>query len=103
MGLRVVRTNQSSLSNVSDNSGDTVLTPADNSHGLFTPTQIRHDFTDFLPSANFKFDLTKELVARVAAARTMARADYSALAGAVSLDDTTHTGNGGNPNLKPVR
>jgi iron complex outermembrane receptor protein len=103
VGLRIVRTNQSSLSNVSDNSGDTVLTPADNSHGLFTPTQIKHDFTDFLPSANFKFDLTRDLVARVAAARTMARADYSALAGAVSLDDTTHAGNGGNPNLKPVR
>jgi iron complex outermembrane receptor protein len=33
----------------------------------------------------------------------MARADYSALATAVSLDDTLHTGSGGNPDLKPVR
>jgi len=38
-----------------------------------------------------------------AAARTMARPDYSALGGSITADDTTHTGNGGNPNLKPIR
>ena len=103
VGLRIVQTKQSSLSNVSNNDPSIVLTPADNSHGLFTPTLVEHTFTDFLPSANFKFDLNKDLVARVAVARTMARADYSALATAVSLDDTLHTGSGGNPDLKPVR
>jgi iron complex outermembrane recepter protein len=56
-----------------------------------------------LPSANFKFDLTRELVARVALSRTLARPDFSALGGAVSLDDTNLTGSGGNPNLKPIR
>ena len=98
VGLRVAHTDQASVSNVSSNDN-----PSDNSHGGFTPTLTRHAFYDFLPSANFKFDLTRDLVARVAAARTMARADYSSLAGAVSLDDTLHTGSGGNPNLKPVR
>jgi iron complex outermembrane receptor protein len=33
----------------------------------------------------------------------MARPDYSALGGSITADDTTHTGNGGNPNLKPIR
>ena len=104
VGLRLVRTDQASLSNVSNNDPNVVLTPADNSHGLYTPTLVEHTFTDlFLPSANFKFDLNRDLVARVAIARTMARADYSALATAVSLDDTLHTGSGGNPDLKPVR
>jgi iron complex outermembrane receptor protein len=42
-------------------------------------------------------------VGRVSAARTMARPDYSALGGSITADDTTHTGNGGNPNLKPIR
>jgi iron complex outermembrane receptor protein len=98
VGVRVVRTHQESVSNLS--SADN---PGDNSHGGFTPTLTTHSFTDVLPSANFKFDLTKELVGRLAVARTMARADYSALAGAVSLDDTLHTGSGGNPDLKPVR
>ncbi|HET8897256.1 MAG TPA: TonB-dependent receptor, partial [Rhodanobacteraceae bacterium] len=42
------------------------------------------------------------LVFRAAASKTMTRPDYSALAGFVSLDDLTHTGNGGNPQLKPI-
>jgi iron complex outermembrane receptor protein len=33
----------------------------------------------------------------------MARPDYSALGGSITADDTTHTGNGGNPDLKPIR
>ena len=99
LGLRIASTHQMSLSNVSGGEED----PGGNSHGKYTPTLVDHTFTDILPSANFKFDLTKTLVARLAVARTMARADYSALAGAVSLDDTLHTGSGGNPNLKPVR
>ena len=33
----------------------------------------------------------------------MSRPDYSALGAAVSLTDLTLTGNGGNPNLKPIR
>jgi iron complex outermembrane receptor protein len=55
-----------------------------------------------LPSANIKFDLGNNMVARFAAARTMARPDYSALGGSITADDTTHTGNGGNPDLKPI-
>jgi iron complex outermembrane receptor protein len=102
IGLRIVSTRQASLSNLSNADG-TGSAGQGNSHGEYTPTRVEHTFTDLLPSANFKFDLTKDLVARVAAARTMARADYSALATAVSLDDTLHTGTGGNPNLKPVR
>jgi iron complex outermembrane receptor protein len=51
---------------------------------------------------NLKFDLSKDLVARFAATRTLARPDYSALGGSITADDTTHTGNGGNPDLKPI-
>jgi len=71
--------------------------------GTFYQQPVENTYNDVLPSANFKFDLSKDLVARVAVARTLARPDYSALGGAVSLEDTTHTGNGGNPNLKPIR
>jgi iron complex outermembrane recepter protein len=70
-------------------------------------TTTEHSYTDLLPSLNLKFDLSKELVTRFALSRTMTRADYSQLAGAVSLgavDDVNliGTGSGGNPNLKPV-
>jgi iron complex outermembrane receptor protein len=52
---------------------------------------------------NFTFDIQKNLLLRMSAAETMARPDYSALGGTVSLNDLTLSGNGGNPNLKPVK
>ena len=58
---------------------------------------------DVLPSANLTFDLAPKLLLRLAAAETMARPDYSALGGTVSLTDTNFTGSGGNPNLKPIK
>ena len=66
-------------------------------------TEVRHDYLDVLPSANLTFDLAPKLLLRLAAAETMARPDYSALGGTVSLTDTNFTGSGGNPNLKPIK
>ena len=70
--------------------------------GSYYVNPVRHTYNDFLPSFNIRFDMAKDQVLRVAAARTMARPDYSALGGSISADDTTHTGNGGNPDLKPI-
>ena len=112
-GVRLVHTNQATITNVpspstgTDASGNPTYLPGTigqtNVNGTYIPTLAQHSYTDILPSTNFKFDLNKDLVARVAVARTMARADYSALVGAVSLNDTNDTGSGGNPNLKPIR
>ena len=71
--------------------------------GSFYQLPVEHTYTDILPSANLKWDLSRDVVARFAIARTMARPDFSALGGSISADDTTHTGNGGNPDLKPIR
>ncbi len=71
--------------------------------GSFYQRLVENDYTDVLPSANFRFQLTDELVGRLAAAKTMARPDFSAIGGAVDLNDTLLTGSGGNPNLKPIR
>ncbi len=91
VGLRLVSTNQFSSSyNLDDNSN-------------FYKVSVTHDYFDALPSANFKFDLTKDLVARVAASETMSRADYSALSPAVQLNNLDLTGSGGNSDLKPIR
>ena len=79
--------------------------------GNFLLTTTDHTYNDVLPSANLKFvlskDADKEMLLRFAASRTMTRADYGQLAGAVSLnavDDVNliGTGTGGNPNLKPI-
>ncbi len=98
-GVRVVNTYEKSLVNVSG--GTNPITTS--AFGNFTPTMIDHGYLDILPSASLKFDLSKELVLRTSAAETMARPDYSALGGAVSLTDLILVGNGGNPNLKPIR
>ena len=80
----------------------------DSAWGWWAPLTTRHDYTDVLPSANFKFDISDTLVARIALTKTMARPDYSALAGALSLSppgtpDDVGGGSASNPDLKPVR
>jgi iron complex outermembrane receptor protein len=91
IGVRVVNTRQ--LSSAYD-------LDANNN---FVPTSVSHDYTDVLPSANVKFDLTHDLVARLAASKTMSRADYSSLSPAVILNNLDLTGTGGNADLKPIR
>jgi len=71
--------------------------------GSFRRALVSHDYNDVLPSANLRFDLGRNMVGRLAATRTLARPDFSALGGSITADDTTHTGNGGNPDLKPIR
>ena len=100
VGVRVVRTQQTTVTNVPG--GENPI-GQENIFGTYTPTVVKHSYTDVLPSANIKFDLSKDLVARAAVAKTMARADYSALVGAVNLNDQLLTGTGGNPDLKPIR
>jgi iron complex outermembrane receptor protein len=100
VGVRYVHTRQQTLTNVPG--GDHPV-GQDNVNGVYTPTLNTRSYNDVLPSANFKFDLSPTLVARTAIAKTMARPDYSAMVGAVTLNDTNLTGSSGNPNLKPVR
>lgn len=100
VGLRYVHTNQATITNVPG--GDNPI-GLDNVNGPYTPTLNQRGYNDVLPSANFKLDLSPTLVGRVAVAKTMARADYSAMVGAVTLNDTNLTGSSGNPDLKPVR
>jgi iron complex outermembrane receptor protein len=109
-GVRAVQTKERVLVNIPI-LGCPVLAPCPQVPGAITTSAfgpffqqpVEHTYTDILPSANLKLDLSKDLVARFAIARTMARPDFSALGGAISADDTTHTGNGGNPDLKPIR
>jgi iron complex outermembrane receptor protein len=71
--------------------------------GTFYKNLVANTYNDVLPSANLRFDLGRGMVGRLAAARVMARPDFSALGGSITADDITLTGNGGNPNLKPIR
>ncbi|KAB8063661.1 MULTISPECIES: TonB-dependent receptor [Janthinobacterium] len=68
---------------------------------VWKPTLSSNTYNNFLPSVNLRTDLAKNVVLRGAASRTMARPDFGAL-GALSLNDLTMSGSGGNPNLKPI-
>jgi iron complex outermembrane receptor protein len=86
--------------------GDAIPSPTfnDGVHAGYTPVHDSRRYHDVLPSANLKLDLAPGLVGRLAASRTITRVDYSSLAGAInSLDNLTHSGTGGNVDLKPVR
>lgn len=107
VGLRYVHTQEdaTSFTQVDATTPGAVLTSA---FGPFAGLEAKHNYNDVLPSANLKLDLSPDLVARFAAAGTMTRPDYSALAGFTDLSPPGATGavgsgSGGNPDLKPIR
>jgi iron complex outermembrane receptor protein len=71
--------------------------------GTYYINQHTQNYTDVLPSMSLKYDVNRDLVARVSASETIARPDYYALAGGASLNDAVLSGSQGNPDLKPTR
>ncbi|AVP98658.1 TonB-dependent receptor [Ahniella affigens] len=111
VGVRFVRTEEEVLTNVAiPGSVCAPLAPCSvagaittSAFGSYYQLPVKNTYHDILPSLNLRWDLTDDLVGRIAASRTMARPDFSALGGALTADDTTLTGNGGNPELEPIR
>jgi iron complex outermembrane receptor protein len=109
LGVRYVVTKEDILLNVGT-SADTPGAITTSDFGPYLPTPFKNTYYDVLPSGNIKFDLTDDILLRLAASETMTRPDYSALAGPISLnfqpqapDGTTGAGTGSNPDLKPVK
>jgi len=103
LGVRVVQTRENAFVNVSDPAGTHPGDITSSAYGPYYVAKVSHTYTDVLPSVNMTFDLSDKLFLRASAAETMSRPDFSALGGTVSLTDTTLTGNGGNPNLRPIK
>jgi iron complex outermembrane receptor protein len=98
VGLRLVRTEQTLGGNNVDTASPILA---------YTPTTKKNSSVDLLPSANLRFNLRPDLVARLSLGRTVTRPDFSQLNPGVSLstvvsNTTFLSGSGGNPNLKPV-
>lgn len=110
VGLRYVRTTSEALVNVAA-TADTPGAITSSAFGPYLPTLYTKRYNDLLPSANLRFDIGDDSVLRVAASRTMARPDYSALAGPINLSppadlnapNAVGSGSGSNPFLDPVR
>jgi iron complex outermembrane receptor protein len=93
-----VRTDQTSTGNIVGGAGE-----IQNAFGNFTHVSADRSYTDFLPSVNLTRDLSSQLVLRVAAARTMARPDFTDVSPRVTLNPGSLTGQGGDPNVDPYR
>ncbi len=103
IGVRIVQTKENAFVNVSDPAGAHPGDITSSAYGPYYIAEVSHTYTDFLPSLNLTFDVADNVFLRMSAAETMSRPDFSALGGTVSLTDTTLTGNGGNPNLRPIK
>jgi TonB-dependent receptor len=98
VGLRLVRTEQTLGGNNVDTASPILV---------YTPTEKKNSSVDLLPSANLRFNLRPDLVARLSLGRTVTRPDFAQLNPGVSLstvvsNTTFLSGSGGNPALKPV-
>lgn len=90
LGLRYVMTDQSSKGSTSQGAD-------------FVPNSTSKDYNDWLPSFNFAMDVADDVVLRLSASRSMARANFADLASYLELLDTVNSGSGGNPDLDPYR
>ena len=72
--------------------------------GQVIPVSAAHSYNNFLPSLNFKLNLTDQIIARAAASRSLTRPDLYDLRPVVSYN-TLRPGeleaSGGSPDLKP--
>jgi iron complex outermembrane recepter protein len=98
VGLRIVHTDQTSTGNIVGGAGE-----IQNAFGNFTHVSADRDYWDYLPSVTFARDLNEQVVLRVAAARTMARPDFTDVSPRVTLNPGALTGQGGDPNVDPFR
>jgi iron complex outermembrane receptor protein len=98
VGLRLVRTDQTSTGNIVGGAGE-----IQNAFGNFTHVSADRGYWDYLPSLNYSRDVREDLVLRLAAARTMARPDYTDVSPRVSLNPGALTGLGGDPEIDPYR
>lgn len=108
-GVRVVRTQESVAVTqaAAANAPGAITTSA---FGDYVVDTVDNSYNNVLPSVNFKYNLTHDLVARLDAGETMTRPDYSSLAGSISTTVPAPNpgvccgdGSGGNPYLKPTK
>lgn len=100
VGVRVVATEQVTSGFIQNATGPGQVS---NPFGVFLPVTEKRTYTDILPSANFVYDVSDQLLLRVAAARTMTRPDFTDIAPRVTLNPGALTGSGGSPDVKPFR
>ncbi len=105
VGFRIAHTETSSsgvdqpVIQFRESDGDTQLVPV---LGASTPVTVSNSYTNVLPSANVKFDVSEDKIVRLAVSQTVTRPTLTALGVANSFAGRANapTSTGGNPTLE---
>lgn len=105
IGLRAVRTWQTTVGVSPDLNGITVQPDAGNITRVPAagPLSVQRHYDDFLPSLNLKFEATNKLLFRFSASRTMARPELGDISPTTTANGTGRTITQNNPYLDPFR
>jgi TonB-dependent receptor len=103
VGLRWVETHQyitSPLANI--NPANSTLLDGGQYPTIYSFSTAKHDYADFLPAANFVYEVSDDFQVRLALSRTMTRPNPNLMISGVNFSDlTAQNATLGNPNLKP--
>ncbi len=71
--------------------------------GALQPLSVSDEYTELFPSVNFKYDLSDQMIVRLAGQRSLARPSFGEIRVGASVNDTASPGtiSGGNPSLQP--
>lgn len=75
----------------------------------FSPINTKQSYVDILPNVNLQANLTSKLLVRLAFTKSLTRPGFNQINPALVIQqgtiggDISYTGNGGNPNLQPIR
>lgn len=71
--------------------------------GVLTPLEVENDYTDLFPSLHVNYEITRDIKARAALIRGVARPSFGEIRTSVAVNDVSETVTGGNPDLEPER
>ncbi|RAK52662.1 TonB-dependent receptor [Phenylobacterium deserti] len=70
---------------------------------VVTPLKVENDDTQLFPSLNAKFELSEDLLLRLAAQRAISRPSFGTVRTGASVSDVNEVVSGGNPLLEPEK
>jgi TonB-dependent receptor len=107
-GVRVERTKATYAGSASDDSGSLasancpVLDPIDNPTVHVCGVRGDRSYTNFFPTAQARYEIEPDLIARAAISSTIARPGFQQVTAATTVDSGSGNITTGNPNLKPT-
>ncbi len=68
-----------------------------------TPVSYQHDYDNFFPTLQARYEFAPELIGRAVYSKTIARPGFNQISASVTVDPDAGAISTGNPNLKPIR